>query len=98
MESFIISTLIETAKLAGVVSVAFGLLMTVRRTRRVTMATIKFTSRHAPRWAGPAMVAAALIPGQADEIALVAILLVPILRNARNRRTLARTVRWAWAS
>lgn len=71
----------------------FGALMIHPRTRRTTMAVIKWTNRKAPKWAGPAMVAAALIPGQADEIILVAILLVPILRHAGNRRTLSRIIR-----
>lgn len=71
-------------------------LMVHPRTRRVTMAVIKYTNRHAPKWAKPAMVACAFFPGQADEIALVAILLIPILRVEFNRRVLTRTIRYHW--
>lgn len=94
--TFLVATAIDTAKLAACLSVLFAALMINRRTRRVTMAVIKYTNRHSPSWAKPAMVAAAFIPGQADEIALVAILLIPILRNARNRRVLARSISYAW--
>lgn len=75
-------------------TVLFSGLMVSPRTRRTTMAIIKFTNRHSPYWARYAMALAALIPGQADEIVLVAFLLVPILRSARNRRALARIIRY----
>lgn len=74
----------------------FAGLMAHPRTRRVTMALVKFTHRHSPRWAKPAMVACALFPGQADELVLVAILLIPILRNSFNRRVLARIISTQW--
>jgi len=94
--AFLISTGIETGKLIALGSVLFGCLMINRRTRRATMATIKFTNRHSPSWAKPAMVACAFFPGQADEIVLVAILLVPILRNRKQRALFGRTLRYAW--
>lgn len=96
LHTWLIVPLIETAKIAIIGALLFGALMVNGHTRRVTFAVIKFTMRHAPRWAYPVMVAAALFPGQADEILLVAILLVPILRKPRNRRVLARSVSYAW--
>jgi len=93
---FIVGALIDTAKMVALATVILGVLMVHPRTRRATCAIVKFTNRHAPRWARPAMVACALFPGQADEIVLVAILLFPILRNARNRRAFVRSVRYAW--
>jgi hypothetical protein len=96
MTHFLLSTLIETAKLAVMVTAFLAILMIHPRTRRVTVTTVKVTNRMAPSWAKPAMVAAAFFPGQADEIILVAILLIPILRNARNRRVFARSIQFAW--
>ncbi len=96
MLAFLLSAAIDTAKMVAILTALFGALMLTRRTRRATMAVIKFTNRHSPRWAKPAMVAAAFFPGQADELVLVAILLVPILRNHKQRALFARTIRYAW--
>lgn len=93
---FIVGALREAAKGLALATAVLGTLMVHPKTRRATVTIVKFTNRHAPRWAKPAMVACALIPGQADEIVLVAILLFPILRNSRHRRTFIRSVRYAW--
>lgn len=94
---FVVSAAIDTGKVIGASLVIVGALMAHPRTRRVTMATVKYVNRHSPAWAKFALVAAGLIPGQADEFVLVAILLFPILRNEFNRRVFARTIRYAWA-
>ena len=96
MLHFIMSSLEDMLWPLAALTVTFGALMVHPRTRRVTMAVIKFTNRHSPVWARYAMAVAALVPGQFDELALVALLLVPILRSARNRATLARIIRYSF--
>lgn len=93
---FIIGALLDTLRIVILMTIVLGALMVHPRTRRVTCAVIKFTNRHAPAWAKPAMIACAFFPGQADEIVLVAILLFPILRNSRHRRTFMRAISYAW--
>ena len=66
------------------------------RFRRVAYAVYRFTRAHCPRWVMPVMAVALIIPGQADEIAVIVIALVPILRHARNRATFRRYIRTAW--
>ena len=98
MLHYVFESLLETAKIVLVFSLIVAIPMCIPRPRHVLIAVVKFTVRKSPAWAGPAMVACGLIPGQADEIVLAAILLIPILRNGHNRRTLARSVRYAWNS
>lgn len=93
---YVVSTAIDTAKTLGALTIVLALLMVHPRTRRVTCTAVRVTNRLSPAWAKPAMVAAAFFPGQADEIVLVAILLWPILRNARKRAVFTRSVRYAW--
>lgn len=93
---FIVSAAIDTAKVIAVSLVIVGALMTHPRTRRITVATVKYVNRHSPTWAKYVLLACGMVPGQADEFVVVAILLVPILRNGFNRRVLARTIRYAW--
>lgn len=66
------------------------------RTRHVIVATVKFTVRHSPRWARPAVIAAQFFPGQLDDIVVFAVLVIPIMRHPRNRRAFARVIRYAW--
>jgi hypothetical protein len=96
MGHYVLESLIETAKLVLLLTVVVAIPMCFPRSRHVLISVVRFTVRKSPAWAGPAMVACGLIPGQADEIVLAAILLVPIMRSAHNRKTLARTVRYAW--
>lgn len=96
MLQFLMASAIDAGKMLALLTAVMALLMTNRRTRRVTLATVKYVNRHAPSWAKPAMIAAALVPGQADELILVAILLWPILRNAQTRAVFLRTVTYAW--
>ena len=96
MLHYILASLIETAKLTVVLTLVLSIPMCYPRSRHVIVATVKFVVRKSPWWAVPIMWICGLIPGQADEIVVAAILLIPILRVAHNRRTLARTVRYAW--
>jgi hypothetical protein len=96
MIAFLISAGLDSARMLAY-SIAFvAPFMLYPRTRRVIITSARFTKRHSPRWAGALFVVAGIIPGQADEIALVAILLIPILRNRLQRQTFARLVRYAW--
>jgi hypothetical protein len=93
---FVVSALIETGKLIAVTMVLFGLAMAYPRTRRSAIALLRFTKRYSPRWAIPVLTAAAFFPGQADEIVVVAIVLIPILRSAHKRTVFARYLQYAW--
>ena len=68
--------------------------------RRVFGALCRFTLAHIPRWLAlilaPVLFVAALIPGQLDELALLALVLGPVLARAVNRAELAASVREAW--
>lgn len=93
---FVVSALIETGKLIAVTLAAFGVAMAYPRTRRASVALLRFTKRYSPRWALPMLTAAAFFPGQADEIVVVAIVLIPILRSAHKRTVFARYLQYAW--
>jgi len=94
---FIVSAAIDTAKVLVASLLVVGVLMAHPRTRRVTMAIVKYVNRHSPTWAKYVLLVCGMVPGQADEFIVVAILLFPILRNGFNRRVFARTIRYAWA-
>jgi len=94
---FIVSAAIDTAKVLVASLLVVGVLMAHPRTRRVTMATVKYVNRHSPTWAKYVLLVCGMIPGQADEFIVVTILLFPILRSEFNRRVFARTIRYAWA-
>lgn len=96
MIAYVLASLKDMLIPVAAMTVLFSALMVNPRTRHVTLAVIKFTNRHSPQWAKPAIVACALIPGQADEIALVAILLIPILRSQFQRRVLVRIIKSQW--
>jgi len=91
-----------TSDLASMLPVLYALAalatltVAVKPFRRVAYAVYRFTRRHAPKWLAPVIAVCLIIPGQADEIAVIAIALVPILRHARNRATFRRYVRTAW--
>lgn len=93
---FMMSAYWDMAKMLAVLTTLFLALMVHSKTRRATLAAIKVVNRLSPKWAGPIMVAAALFPGQADELIIVVILLWPILRNEYKRRVFTRSVRYAW--
>lgn len=92
----LLSAMLETAKLVALMCAVLGLAMVHPRTRRVTIAVTRFAKRYAPRWLVPALTVCAFIPGPIDELFVIAAVLYPVLRNARNRATFARYVRVAW--
>lgn len=96
MISFMISAGLDTAKAMGMAAAVLAPFMTYRRTRHVIITMVRLTVRKAPAWAGPMIVAAQFVPTQADDVIVFAIVLVPILRNERNRRVFARAARYAW--
>lgn len=73
-----------------------GMAMVHPRTRRATVAITRFAKRYAPKWLVPALTVCAFIPGPIDELAVIAAVLFPVLRNAHNRTVFARYVRSAW--
>lgn len=93
---FIVSALVETAKILSVTLALFAVAMAYPRTRRSAVALLRFTKRYSPRWAIPVLTVAAFVPGQADEIVVIAIVLIPILANARKRAVFGRYLRIAW--
>ena len=96
---YVIESLLETAKLLLLLTVVVAIPMCFPRSRHVLISVVKFTARKSPPWAGPAMVVCGLIPGQADELILAAILLIPIMRSAHNQRKIKRVpLAYAWFS
>jgi hypothetical protein len=96
MTHFLISTGLDTFRVMAYAACVVAPFMAYRRTRHVIVACVRFTIRHSPRWAAPVIVAAQFVPTQIDDVIVFAVLLGPILRNERNRRVLARTIRYAW--
>lgn len=96
MLAFIISALLETARILAVTLALFAVAMAYPRTRRSSVALLRFTKRYSPRWAIPVLTVAAFVPGQADELVVIAIVLIPILANARKRAIFSRYLRLAW--
>ena len=70
------------------------------RVRRVFRAVCKFTLAHIPRWLAfilaPVLAVAAFIPGQFDELGILAVVLAPVLASRANRAELRSAVREAW--
>lgn len=92
----IIDAMIETGKLLGALCVVMSVAMVHPSTRRVTFALTHFAKRYAPKWLAPALVVCAFIPGPIDEIAVIAAVLFPVLRNAHNRTVFSRYIRASW--
>ena len=63
---------------------------------RVTVALWRFARSHAPKWLLPVLVACAFVPGPVDELAVLAVVLVPVLRSREARQELGRSVAAAW--
>jgi len=93
---FIAPAMLETAKIAVVATVLLGITLAIPRTRRVALAILAFVKRHAPKWAIPVLIAAAIFPGQADELVIIPIILLPILLNSRKRAIFARYISYSW--
>lgn len=96
MLHFLISAGLDTLRTMILTAVAVAPFMACRRTRHVIIAMVRLTIRKSPRWAGPMITAAQFCPSQIDDVIVFAIVLIPILRSARNRRVFARTARYAW--
>ena len=68
--------------------------------RRVAVALAKFAKAHAPKWLAlilaPLFALAAITPGQADDLVIIAVALAPGLRTRENRAELWAAVKAAW--
>jgi hypothetical protein len=71
---------------------------TVRRMGRVLAALWRFAKAHMPRWLLPVLAVCLFIPGPVDEFAVLAVVLVPVLRSRAARGELATAVRTAWSA
>ncbi len=63
---------------------------------RVAGAVWRFAKAHMPKWLLPVLGVCLLIPGPLDELAVLAVVLVPVLRSGAARAELAASVREAW--
>jgi hypothetical protein len=70
--------------------------VTVRRVWRVGCAVWRFARARCPGWLLPVLAVALLIPGPVDELAVVAVVLVPVLRSREERAALGAAVAGAW--
>ena len=68
----------------------------VRRAWRVTVALWRFARAHTPKWLLPVLAVCVFVPGPFDELAVLAVVLVPVLRSRAARTELAAAVRAAW--
>ena len=68
------------------------------RSWRVARAVWSFARAHCPRWLLPVLAVCLAIPGQADELALLAVVLFPVLRSREARRELGAAIGEAWHS
>jgi hypothetical protein len=68
----------------------------VSRPVRVAGAVWRFAKGHVPKWLLPVLAACLVIPGPLDELAVLAVVLVPVLRSRQARAELAVSVREAW--
>ena len=67
-----------------------------RRVWRVLMALWRFAKRHVPKWLVPILAVCLAIPGPFDELAVLAVVLVPVLRSRQARQELGASVKAAW--
>lgn len=91
----------HTLILGGGISAGIGVVILVcPPLRRIVAALARFAKAHAPRWLalilGPLFVVAAITPGQADDLVIIAVALAPGLRTRENRAELAASVKAAW--
>jgi hypothetical protein len=68
----------------------------VCRIVRAAGAVGRFAKAHSPRWLLPVLAVCLAIPGPLDELIVLAIVLVPVLRSRAARAELAASVRAAW--
>jgi hypothetical protein len=108
MSSFLVSSLrdmlspVHALALSPVMG-ALGMLAGRTTTRgwmrviRVSYTLIVFAKRHCPRVLLPVLTVCLFIPGPIDEIAVILIAVIPILKSRHNRRTMARYMILAWS-
>ena len=68
----------------------------LRRVGRVTRALWRFARAHTPKWLVPVLAVCLVIPGPFDELAVLAVVLVPVLRSRQVRQELGASVKAAW--
>lgn len=66
------------------------------RSWRVAKAVWRFAKAHCPKWLMPVLAVCLAIPGPLDELAVLVVVLVPVLRSRDARRELGASVREAW--
>jgi len=81
---------------SAIVSAVRARVILARRCGRVTGAVWRFARAVCPKWLLPVLVACAFIPGPLDELAVLAVVLVPVLRSRHKRAQLASDVSAAW--
>lgn len=63
---------------------------------RVLAAVWRFAKARCPKWLVPVLAVCLVIPGPFDELAVLAVVAVPVLRSRQAREELAAMVREAW--
>lgn len=91
-----IDVLVSTGELFGALAAVLGLVMVHPRTRRVAIATLRFGKSYMPKWALAVFGACLLVPGPADEMVVLPILVAITLRTKRNRSIYRRYLNVAW--
>lgn len=94
----IASALIGSAELVGALGVLALGLASIPRTRRVAYAVYRFGRAHMSPWMLALIGVCGMIPGPLDEIIVMPVLVVILLRTPRKRQILRRYVRTAWGA
>lgn len=71
-------------------------LVLARRAGRATAAAWGWAKRHAPKWLVPVLAVCAFVPGPFDEVLVIAVVLVPVLRSRDARAEFKASVSAAW--
>lgn len=66
------------------------------RSWRVVRAVWRFAKARVPKWLLPVLAVCLAVPGPLDELAVLAVVLVPVLRSREARAELASAVCEAW--
>jgi hypothetical protein len=66
------------------------------RMLRLAAAIWRFARSHSPKWLVPVLAVCVFIPGPFDELAVIAVVLVPVIRSREARRELSTAVSNAW--
>lgn len=65
---------------------------------RTAAAVWRFARAHTPKWLMPVLAVCLFVPGPFDELAVLAVVLVPVLRSRDTRHELGTAVSKAWHS